>query len=63
MLTVVKAGEDGGLAVRAYETAGRAARASLEVLGTTVEADFGAHEIKTLVLEDGAARETDLLEW
>jgi alpha-mannosidase len=63
VLTVVKSGEDGGYAVRAYETAGRAGRASLDVLGTRVEAEFGAHEIKTFVLRDGEARETDLLEW
>ena len=63
VLTVVKRGEDGGYAVRAYETAGRAARASLEVLGTTIEAEFGPHEIKTFVLREGEVRETDLLEW
>jgi hypothetical protein len=59
----VKGGEDGGYAIRAYETAGRAAQARLEVLGTAIEADFGPHEIKTFVLDGGAARETDLLEW
>jgi alpha-mannosidase len=59
VLTVVKRGEDGGTVLRAYETAGRRARARLEVLGRVVEADFGPHEIKTFV--DG--RETDLLEW
>ena len=63
VLTVVKGGEDGGHAVRAYETAGRAAHAELDVLGTAIEADFGPHEIKTFVLRDGTAVETDLLEW
>ena len=63
VLTVVKGGEDGGYAVRAYETAGGTAHARLDVLGTAIEADFGAHEIKTFVLRDGAAVETDLLEW
>jgi alpha-mannosidase len=63
VLTVLKAGEDGGYAVRAYETAGRAARASFDVLGTRVDAEFGPYELKTLVLRDGEARETDLLEW
>jgi alpha-mannosidase len=59
VLTVVKHAEDGGgYAVRAYESAGRGADARLEVLGRTIEAHFGAHEIKTFV--DG--RETDLLE-
>jgi alpha-mannosidase len=62
VVTVVKGGEDGGYAIRAYETAGRAAHASLEVLGTTVEAALGPHEIATFVLRDGALRETDLLE-
>ena len=62
VLCVVKGGEDGGYAVRAYEAAGRPARASLDVLGTRVEAEFGPHEIKTFVLRDGRAVETDLLE-
>jgi alpha-mannosidase len=59
VLTVVKRGEDGGTVVRAYETAGRAAHARLEVLGETIEADFGPHEIKTF--RDGV--EVNLLEW
>ena len=63
VLALVKGGEDGGYAVRAYEAAGRPAQATLEVLGTTVEADFGPHELKTFVLRDGDVRETDLLEW
>ena len=62
VLSVVKGGEDGGYVARAYETAGRAARVTLDVLGTRVEADFGPHEIKTFVLRDGNAAETDLLE-
>jgi alpha-mannosidase len=57
--TVLKGGEDGGYVLRAYEATGRAARATIEVLGRTIEADFGPNEIKTFV--DG--RETDLLEW
>jgi alpha-mannosidase len=56
--TVLKRGEDGGYVVRAFETAGRPATARIDALGTTIEADFGPHEIKTFV--DG--RETDLLE-
>ena len=63
VLTVVKGGEEGGIAVRAYESAGRPARATVDVLGTKVEAEFGPHEIKTFVLRDGSAVETDLLEW
>jgi alpha-mannosidase len=59
VLTAVKRGEDGGTVLRAYETAGRAARARLELLGDVVEADFGPHEIKTF--RDGV--EVNLLEW
>jgi hypothetical protein len=62
VLSVLKRAEDGGWAVRAYETAGRPTHARLDVLGTTVEADFGAHEIKTFVLRHGSVEETDLLE-
>jgi alpha-mannosidase len=59
VVTVLKRGEDGGTVVRAYETTGRPAHARLEVLGQTIEADFGPHEIKTF--RDGV--EVDLLEW
>jgi alpha-mannosidase len=63
VVTVVKRAEDGGgVAVRAYETAGRATRARLQVLGRTIEAEFGAHELKTFVVGDDV-REVDLLEW
>ena len=64
VLTVLKGAEDGGAyVVRAYETAGRATDASLRVLDWTIEAEFGAHEIKTFVLAAGdSAVETDLLE-
>jgi alpha-mannosidase len=60
MFTVLKRAEDGdGYAVRAYETAGQPATVRLDVLGETIEASFGAYEIKTFV----GGRETDLLEW
>jgi alpha-mannosidase len=59
VVTVVKGGEDGGTVVRAFESTGRAAHATINALGRTIEADFGPNEIKTFV--DG--RETDLLEW
>ncbi len=62
VVTAAKGGEDGGYVVRAYETTGRPAHARLDVLGTTVDVDFGAHEIKTFLLREGAATETDLLE-
>ena len=69
-LTVLKAAEDadGALVVRAYETAGRPARATihLPLVERTIEADFGANELKTFkVPRDPAAAvaETSLLEW
>ena len=62
VLTVVKGGEDGGYVARAYETAGRAASATLTVLGQQIVAEFGPNEIKTFVLRDGRVTETDLLE-
>jgi alpha-mannosidase len=59
VVTVVKRAEDGGgYVVRAFESAGRDADARLEILGATIEARFGPHEIKTYV----GGRETDLLE-
>ena len=65
--TVVKRAEDGdALVVRAYESAGRASPARIEVLGRTIEADFGPHEIKTFRVPregDGPVAETNLLEW
>jgi alpha-mannosidase len=67
IVTVVKRAEDGdALVVRAYESAGRAGPARIGVLGRTIDAEFGAHEIKTFRLpRDGDARvvETNLLEW
>ncbi|MBA2476840.1 MAG: alpha-mannosidase [Actinobacteria bacterium] len=70
VLAVVKGTEDGdgALVVRAYETAGRPAHATLELplAARTIEADFRAGEIKTFVVPaDPAAPavETSLLEW
>ncbi|MFI7675746.1 alpha-mannosidase [Actinophytocola sp. NPDC049390] len=65
---VLKVAEDGpdALVVRAYETAGRACEATIEVLGRPVTASFGPAEIKTfLVPRDGEApvAETDMIEW
>jgi alpha-mannosidase len=63
VLAVLKGGEDGGYAVRAFESAGRGGPARLTVLDRRVEAEFGPHEIKTFVLPaEGGAVETDLLE-
>ena len=60
VVTCVKGAEDGGAyVVRAYEASGRPATARIEMLGRTIEASFGANEIKTFV----DTRETDLLEW
>jgi alpha-mannosidase len=71
MVTAVKGGEDGDdapdLIVRAVETTGRPARAPIEIplLGRTVTADFGPHQIRTLrvPLDGGPIREVDLIEW
>ncbi len=67
---MLKAAEDadGDLVVRAYETAGRAARAAIELplVGRTIEAEFGPAEIKTFRVpraSDADVVETDLLEW
>jgi alpha-mannosidase len=66
--TVVKRAEDDdAFVVRAYESSGRAARATIELplLGRAVVADFGAHEIKSFRVPDDPAQpvsETDLLE-
>jgi alpha-mannosidase len=68
VVTVLKGAEDGdAFVVRGYESAGRDACATIELplLGRTIEADFGANEIKTfLVPRDPGlpVRETDLLE-
>ncbi|MBB4909770.1 alpha-mannosidase [Actinophytocola algeriensis] len=65
--TVLKAAEDGdALVVRAYETAGRACDATIEVLGRTVTASFGPAEIKTFLVPhdvDAPVVETDMIEW
>jgi alpha-mannosidase len=68
--TVVKAAEDGdgSLIVRAYEAAGRGARAVVELplVQRTIDAHFGPHEIKTFrVPRDPGepVREVSLLEW
>jgi alpha-mannosidase len=68
VVAVVKAAEDGdgSLVVRAYETAGRGARARLELLGRVWEADFAPHEIKTFRVPRDAEQqvgEVSLLEW
>ena len=70
VLTVLKAGEDGdgSLVVRAYESEGRPAHATIDLplLDRTIEAEFGANEIKTFRVPryaDGEIVETNLLEW
>jgi alpha-mannosidase len=63
--TVLKGAEDGdAYVVRAYEAAGRPARATVTVLGRTFEAQFGANEIKTFLVprDGGEPVEVDLLE-
>jgi alpha-mannosidase len=70
VVTAIKSAEDGdgALIVRAYESAGRAAHASIDLplVGRTIEADFGAHELKTFRVPrdpEAAVAETSLLEW
>jgi len=59
VVTAVKGAEDGGgYVVRAYESSGRRASARIELLGRTIDAEFGANEIKTFA----ETRECDLLE-
>ena len=69
MVTVLKQAEDGdGLVLRAFETVGAVAHASIRLpkLGRVIEADFGPNEIKTFFISHDAAKaiiETNLLEW
>jgi alpha-mannosidase len=68
VVTVVKQAEEGdAFVVRAFESSGRAARATIELraLGRTIDAEFGANEIKTFRIPRDAGQpvsETDLLE-
>jgi alpha-mannosidase len=66
----VKAAEDadGSLVVRAYESAGAPARATLELplVGRAIDAEFGPAEIKTFRVPrdpEHPVVETSLLEW
>jgi alpha-mannosidase len=70
VITVVKAAEDrdGSLVVRAYETAGRPAQATIELplVDREFRATFGANEIKTFLVPrdpNEPVTETNLLEW
>jgi alpha-mannosidase len=70
VVTVLKAAEggDGALVVRACESAGRGGRATIELplVERTIEAEFGAHEIKTFRVPrdpEEPVAETSLLEW
>ena len=65
---VLKVSEDGPDAVvlRAYESAGRACEATIEVLGRSVTAAFGPAEIKTFRIPRDPSEpvvETDMIEW
>jgi alpha-mannosidase len=68
VVTVVKHAEEGdAFVVRAFESSGRSAHATIELplLGRTIDADFGANEIKTFLVPRDAGQpvaETDLLE-
>jgi alpha-mannosidase len=69
VMTVLKRAEGGdAFVVRAFESSGRPARATIELplLGRTIDADFGANEIKTFRIPRDPAEpvaETDLLEF
>jgi alpha-mannosidase len=69
VVTVIKRAEDdSALVVRAYESAGRDARARIELplAGRVLEAEFRAHEIKTFRVPSAASEpvaEVNLLEW
>jgi alpha-mannosidase len=69
MVTVLKQAEDGdGCVLRAFETSGVAAHASIRLpkLERVIEADFGANGIKTFLIPSDPAKavvETNLLEW
>ena len=69
MVTVIKQAEDGnGFVLRAFETSGAAAHASIQLPGLerVIEADFGPNEIKTFLIPNNltkAIQETNLLEW
>lgn len=69
VVTVVKHAEDGdAFVVRGFESSGRSAHATIELpaFGRTIEADFGANEIKTFRVprdSNQPVAETDLLEF
>jgi alpha-mannosidase len=70
VVTVIKLAEDGdgAVIVRAYESAGAPASARIELplVERTVDAEFGAHEIKTFRVPRDPAQpvtEVNLLEW
>jgi len=69
MVTVLKPAEDGdGLVLRAYETCGSSACASIHLpaLERCIESEFGPAEIKTFHIPSNPAKmvtETNLLEW
>jgi alpha-mannosidase len=66
---VLKHAEEGdAFVVRAFESSGRPAPASIELplLGRTIAAEFGANEIKTFLVPRDQSQpvvETDLLEF
>jgi alpha-mannosidase len=69
VVTVLKRAEEGdAFVVRAYETSGRPAHATIQlpVLSRTIDADFGPNEIKTFRIPrdtEQPVAETDLLEF
>ncbi|MET9269512.1 glycoside hydrolase family 38 C-terminal domain-containing protein [Kribbella sp. NPDC003557] len=68
VVSVLKRAEDddGATILRAYETAGQACEATVDVLGRSFAVTFKPHEIKTLRLPadaEAAPTEVDLIEW
>jgi alpha-mannosidase len=69
VVTAIKRAEDDdALVVRAYESAGRPARATVDLplVGRSIDAEFGANEIKTFRVPRDAGEpvtEVNLLEW
>jgi len=68
VFSVLKMAEDdsGAAVLRGYETSGRPAEVSFDLLGRQCETSFGPGEIKTLLIPaaaDDPTTEVDLLEW
>ena len=64
LITAIKKHEDSDAVVlRAFECEGRETDAQIEILGKPVKVSFRPHEVKTLILTEKGAKETDFLEF